>query len=48
MKYTDVYTIITYLSIAQWMTDLLPDQCAPGLIPSIPESFSEENIAEVN
>ena len=51
MKYTDVYTIITYLSIAQWLADLLPDPAAPGLIPSIPKSFSREkivDIAEVN
>ena len=51
MKYTDVYTIITYLSIAQWLADLLLGQSSTGLIPSMPKSFSVEkivDIAEVN
>ena len=37
--------------IAQWLKDLLPDPAAPGSIPSVPQTFSEEhivNIVEVN
>ena len=29
-------------SIAQWLAYLFPDPAAPGLIPNIPEIFSEE------
>ena len=37
-------------SIVQWLAYLLLDQATPGLIPSIPEEFSEEktdHVAEV-
>ena len=37
--------------ITQWLSYLLPDPAAPGLIPSIPQIVSEEktvNVAEVN
>ena len=29
-------------SIAQWLAYLRPDSAAPGLMPNIPEKFSEE------
>ena len=39
-------------SIAQWLAYLLPDPATPGLIPSIPEIFFEEeklsDVAAVN
>ena len=34
-------------SIAQWLAHLLPDPAALGLVPSIPEIFSEEKIVNV-
>ena len=33
--------------MSQWLAYLLPDQAAHGLIPSVPEIFSEEKIVEV-
>ena len=31
-------------SIAQWLSYLLPDPAAPGLIPDVPEKFSEDKM----
>ena len=35
------------VSLAQWLTNFLPDPAAPGSFPSIPIIFSEENIVDV-
>ena len=34
-------------STAQWLAHMLTDPAAPGSIPSFPEIFSEEKIADV-
>ena len=45
---TSKIELIAPSSIVQWLAYLLTDPAALSLIPSNPEIFSEENIADVD